>query len=99
MALATVARAIYRDPLYAGYADPTDEHEQEQVLLAARETLLEAGIIATGFAPVGDPADEIFATAHGVGARFDRHRGAPARDGGPLRARLDEDEGDARVGL
>ncbi len=59
----TVARPIYRDPPYTGYADPKDEEEQRQVLYAARDTLAGSGIAATGYAPVGDPADEIIATA------------------------------------
>ena len=63
VALVTVARPIYRDPPYTGYADPKDEEEQRQVLFAARDTLAGAGIAATGFAPVGDPADEILAAA------------------------------------
>jgi nucleotide-binding universal stress UspA family protein len=63
VALVTVARPIYRDPRYTGYADPNDEEEQRQVLYAAREALARAGITATGFAPVGDPADQILATA------------------------------------
>ena len=63
VALVTVARPIYRDPPYTGYADPKDEEEQRQVLFAARDVLAGAGIAATGFAPVGDPADEILAAA------------------------------------
>jgi nucleotide-binding universal stress UspA family protein len=63
VALVTVARPIYRDPPYSGYADPKDEEEQRQVLYAARDTLARSGIAATGYAPVGDPADEIIATA------------------------------------
>ncbi len=63
VALVTVARPIYRDPRYTGYADPKDEEEQRQVLYAARDRLARSGIAATGYAPVGDPADEILATA------------------------------------
>jgi nucleotide-binding universal stress UspA family protein len=63
VALVTVARPIYRDPPYTGYADPNDEEKQRQVLYAARDALARAGIAATGFAPVGDPADQILATA------------------------------------
>ena len=63
VAIVTVARPIYRDPPYTGYADPKDEEEQQRVLLAARDALARAGIAAAGFAPVGDPADEILATA------------------------------------
>jgi nucleotide-binding universal stress UspA family protein len=59
VALVTVARPIYRDPPYTGYADPNDEEEQRKVLFAARDVLERAGIAATGLAPVGDPADEI----------------------------------------
>jgi nucleotide-binding universal stress UspA family protein len=61
--LVTVARPIYRDPRYTGYADPKDEEEQRRVLESARDTLVRAGISPTGFGPVGDPADEILATA------------------------------------
>ena len=63
VALVTVARPIYRDPRYTGYADPSDEEEQREVLHAARDALARTGIAATGFAAVGDPADEILATA------------------------------------
>ena len=63
VALVTVARPIYRNPPYTGYADPEDEDEQQKVLFAAREVLERAGIAATGFAPVGDPADEILKVA------------------------------------
>ena len=59
----TVARPIYRDPPYTGYADPKDEEEQREVLLAARDVLERAGIAAAGLAPIGDPADEILKTA------------------------------------
>jgi nucleotide-binding universal stress UspA family protein len=55
----TVARPIFRDRLYSGYADPKDEEEQRKVLFAARDVLQRAGIAATGIAPVGDPAEEI----------------------------------------
>jgi nucleotide-binding universal stress UspA family protein len=63
VALVTVARPIYRDPPYTGYADPKDEEEQRKVLFAARDVLERAGIAATGLAPVGDPADEILKAA------------------------------------
>jgi nucleotide-binding universal stress UspA family protein len=63
VAIVTVARPIYRDPPYTGYADPKDEDEQRQLLFAARDALASAGITATGFAPVGDPADEILGAA------------------------------------
>lgn len=63
VAIVTVARPIYRDPPYTGYADPKDEEEQRRLLFAARDTLARAGIGAAGFAPVGDPADEILAAA------------------------------------
>jgi nucleotide-binding universal stress UspA family protein len=63
IAIVTVARPIYRDPPYSGYADPKDEEEQRQLLFTAREELARAGITATGFAPVGDPAEEILAAA------------------------------------
>ena len=61
--LVTVARPIYRDARYSGYADPTDEDQQRKLLLSARDELQRAGIGSTGFAPVGDPADEILKTA------------------------------------
>ena len=63
VAIVTVARAIYRDAPYTGYADPEDEEEQQKVLLAARDTLERAGIRATGYAPVGDSAGEILRVA------------------------------------
>jgi nucleotide-binding universal stress UspA family protein len=63
VALVTVARPIYRDPPYTGYADPKDEEEQRKVLFAARVVLERAGIAATGLAPVGDPANEILKAA------------------------------------
>ncbi len=63
VALVTVARPVYRDPRYTGYADPKDEEEQRQVLYAARDVLARSGIAASGYAPIGDPADEILATA------------------------------------
>jgi nucleotide-binding universal stress UspA family protein len=61
--LVTVARPIYRDSRYAGYADPRDEEEQRRVLGGARDILEQAGISATGFAPIGDPAHEILGAA------------------------------------
>ena len=70
VALVTVARPIYRDPPYTGYADPKDEEEQRQLLFAARDVLARSGIAATGFAPVGDPADEILAAARGFDAEL-----------------------------
>ena len=70
VALVTVARPIYRDPRYTGYADPTDEEEQRKVLFAARDLLERAGIAATGLAPVGDPADEILKAAKQVDAEL-----------------------------
>ena len=59
----TVARPIYRDAPFSGYADPNDEDEQRRILLAARDVLAAEGIGVTGFAPVGDPAHEILAAA------------------------------------
>jgi nucleotide-binding universal stress UspA family protein len=61
--LVTVARPIYRDTRYAGFADPKDEEEQRRVLASARDTLEQAGITATGFGPIGDPAEKILETA------------------------------------
>lgn len=66
----TVAQPIYRAPPYSGYADPKDEEEQRQVLAEARDLLLGRGIAATGFGAVGDPADEILATASAFGAEL-----------------------------
>lgn len=63
VAIVTVARPIFRDPPYTGYADPWDEQEQRRVIAVARDTLARGGITATDYAPVGDPADEILATA------------------------------------
>ena len=63
VAIVTVARPIYRDPPFTGYADPKDEEEQQRALSGARDALAGAGVSATGFAPVGDPADEILAAA------------------------------------
>ena len=63
VALVTVARPIYRDPPYTGYADPKDEQEQREVLFAARDVLEGEGISSTGVAPVGDPAEEILKAA------------------------------------
>lgn len=63
VALVTVARPIYRHPPYTGYADPKDEEEQRAILSAGRDALARAGLTVTGFAPVGDPADQILATA------------------------------------
>jgi nucleotide-binding universal stress UspA family protein len=70
VAVVTVARPIYRDPPYSGYADPKDEEEQRQVLAEARDVLQASGIAATGFGAVGDPADEILATASAFGAEL-----------------------------
>jgi nucleotide-binding universal stress UspA family protein len=70
VALVCVARPIYRDPRYTGYADPKDEEEQRKVLFAARDVLERAGIAATGLAPVGDPADEILKAAKQVEAEL-----------------------------
>jgi nucleotide-binding universal stress UspA family protein len=63
VALVTVARPIYHHPLYTGYADPKDEEEQRAILSGGRDVLARAGLTATSFAPVGDPADQILATA------------------------------------
>ncbi len=70
VAIVTVARPIYRDPPYTGYADPNDEEEQREVLFAARDALARAGLAATGYAPVGDPADEILAAARAFKAEL-----------------------------
>jgi nucleotide-binding universal stress UspA family protein len=70
VAVVTVARPIYRDPRYTGYADPKDEEEQRQLLFAAREVLERAGIAPTGFAPIGDPPHEILGAAKAFGAEL-----------------------------
>jgi nucleotide-binding universal stress UspA family protein len=70
VALVTVAHPIYRDRRYSGYADPQDEDEQRELLYAARAVLERGGIAATGFAPIGDPADEILATANAFEAEL-----------------------------
>lgn len=70
VALVTVARPIYRDPPYTGYADPSDEEEQRRVLEDARAALERAGISAAGYAPVGDPAEQILATAEAFAAEL-----------------------------
>ena len=64
VAIVTVARPIYRDPRYTGYADPQDEADQRRLLYAARDALAAAGVPASGYAPVGDPGEEILATAN-----------------------------------
>lgn len=63
LAVVTVARPLYPHPPYSGFADPEDEEQQQKVLAAARDALDRAGIAATPFAPVGDPADEILKAA------------------------------------
>ena len=70
LAIVTVARPIYRDPPYTGYADPADEDEQRRVLEAAHEDLASGGIDATALAPVGDPADEIVKAAEAFEAEL-----------------------------
>ena len=52
------------DPRYTGYADPQDEEEQRRLLYAARDALAASGVAASGYAPVGDPGEEIIATAN-----------------------------------
>jgi nucleotide-binding universal stress UspA family protein len=68
--LVTVARPIYRDPPYTGYADPSTEDEQRELLFDARDTLETEGITSTGYAPVGDPAEQILAAAKEFGAEL-----------------------------
>lgn len=65
--LVTVARPIYRDPRYTGYTDPNTEEEQRKLLFEARDTLEAEGITSTGYAPVGDPAEQILAAAKEFG--------------------------------
>jgi nucleotide-binding universal stress UspA family protein len=68
--LVTVARPIYRDPPYTGYADPSTEEEQRKLLFGARDILKAEGITSTGYAPVGDAAEQILATAKEFGAEL-----------------------------
>jgi nucleotide-binding universal stress UspA family protein len=68
--LVTVARPIYRDPPYTGYADPSTEEEQRKLLFDARDTLETEGITSTGYAPVGDAAEQILAAAKEFGAEL-----------------------------
>jgi nucleotide-binding universal stress UspA family protein len=70
VALVTVARPIYRDPPFTGYADPSDEDEQRELLIDARDVLERGGIKSTGYAPVGDPAEMILETAKAFGAEL-----------------------------
>jgi nucleotide-binding universal stress UspA family protein len=63
VAIVTVARPISRVPPYRGFADPEDEDEARQRLFAARDTLERDGIASSGYASVGDAADEILRTA------------------------------------
>jgi nucleotide-binding universal stress UspA family protein len=70
VAVVTVARPLYRDRPYTGFAEPGDEEQQRQALAAARDTLARSGVAATGYAPVGDAADEILAAAKEFGAEL-----------------------------
>ena len=70
VALVAVARPIYRDPPFTGYADPSDEEEQRKLLFDARDVLEKGGIQSTGYAPVGDPAERILETAKAFGAEL-----------------------------
>lgn len=63
VAIVTVAEPIYRDPRYAGFADPDAEKRQRAALEEARALLAEIGIEATTASPVGRPGDEIVRTA------------------------------------
>jgi nucleotide-binding universal stress UspA family protein len=63
VAIVTVAEPIYRDPRYAGFADPDVEKRQQDALEEARALIAESGIEATTAAPVGQPGDEIVRTA------------------------------------
>ncbi len=63
VATVTVAEPIYRDPRYAGFADPDAEKRQRDGLEEARAWLAEIGIEATTAARVGRPGDEIVRTA------------------------------------
>ena len=70
VALVTVARPIYRDPPFTGYADPNDEDAQRKLLLDARDILEKGGIKSTGYGAVGDPAEKILETARAFGAEL-----------------------------
>jgi nucleotide-binding universal stress UspA family protein len=63
VAVVTVARPIYRAAPYTGYTDPEDEEEARRRLIAARDRLERDGIAASGYASVGDAAEEILRTA------------------------------------
>ena len=68
VALVTVARPIYRDPPFTGYADPSEEDQQNKLLVDAHDALEKGGITSTGYAPVGDPAEKILEAANAFGA-------------------------------
>jgi nucleotide-binding universal stress UspA family protein len=59
IAIVTVAEPVYRDPRYAGFAEPDEEKRQRDALEEARAVLAESGIEATTAAPIGQAADEI----------------------------------------
>jgi nucleotide-binding universal stress UspA family protein len=70
VSIVTVARPMYRSALFTGYADPEDENEARRRLENARDRLQRDGIDASGYAAVGDAADEILRTAEVVEAEL-----------------------------
>jgi nucleotide-binding universal stress UspA family protein len=68
IAIVSVAKPVYRDPRYAGFADPNEENRHREALEEARSILAESGIEATTAAPVGQAADEIVRAASESGA-------------------------------
>ena len=70
VAIVTVTPPIYRDPPYTGYADPTEEEQQRDILKQGGEALSGRGVSAEGYARVGDAAEEILAVATMVAAEL-----------------------------
>jgi nucleotide-binding universal stress UspA family protein len=74
----SVAEPIYEQPVYAGFADPSEEHSHRRLLEEASEELRGRGVDSTTAEQVGQPAAAILDAARGgadlvvVGSR---HRG------------------------
>ena len=73
----SVAEPIYEQPVYAGFADPSEEHSHRRLLEEASEELRGRGVDATTAEQVGQPAAILDAARDGadlvvVGSR---HRG------------------------